>query len=435
MNLFKKKAQKNWTPRSRNTRRINKLEKSLSDLHEKVDQIGNSVQAIDIKTTTTIRLIPSLIIAILIVYPLQTLILETSKDHKASAWLSGFILDAKSFTAEQGLKWGINVVGGSTDYAPPLAKRLIVTSNFSKRRKHPVTGLVRPHNGTDYACKVGDPVYSMQSGVVKFAARRGAAGNMIVISHATREKSIYMHLDKISVRKNEKVATGEKIGTCGKTGRVTGPHLHIAILSAREKYINPVTVVGITRSADMWDYFKDTVAQSESAGSGGYKAVSPSGTFVGRYQMDRATINYAGFRHISMKKFKNTPSIQDEVYRAWQAKNLALFRNGSHICESTTGKIKKAFNPGQCRKQHGEWSFIPGFINASTPAYLVAGALHAAQFGPKHALRWYSQGLEFRDGNKVRISKYAYLGENAFKAKYGRFASAKPLLNAIEKGY
>lgn len=428
-----KKAQPKPKPLTTD-QRIKRLEQSLSNLHSKLDNVGASVQSVQQQTTPTIPLIPSAIIAFIVMYPVQSLILETAKDHKVSAWASGWILDAKGFTAEQGLKWGINTAGGTTDYAPPLARKLIVTSHYNPRRKHPVTGKIRPHNGTDYRCRIGDPVYSMQSGVVKFAAKKGAAGNMVVVEHATKEKSVYMHLNKISVRNNEKVATGEKIGTCGATGRVTGPHLHLAILNAKDKYINPIKVVGISRSTDMWEYFKDTVAQSESAGSGGYKAVSKSGTFVGRYQMDRSTIDYAGFKHISMGKFKATPDVQDEVYRAWQSKNLQLFRNGAHICESTTGRLKRAFSKSTCEKQYGEWSFIPGFINTGTPAYLVAGALHAAQFGPKHALRWYSQKLEFRDGNNVRISKYARLGEEAFKAKYGRFASAKPLLNSIERG-
>lgn len=440
MKLFKGKKKAAPKPsqsnqKSQQTNRIDKLERSLSDLHSKIDRLGHSVQSIDVKTTPTIKAIPSAIIAFILIYPVQAMILETAKDHKASAWASGFILDAKGFTAEQGLRWGINTAGGTTDYAPPLAKKLVVTSNFDKHRLHPVTGKVRAHNGTDYKCKVGDPVYSMQSGIVKFAAKEGAAGNMVVIEHATKEKSVYMHLNKISVRNNEGIATGEKIGTCGATGRVTGPHLHVAILNSKEKYINPVTVIGITRAADMWDYFKNTVAESESAGSGNYSAVSASGSFFGRYQMNRATIDYAGFKHISMRKFKATPDVQDEVYRAWQAKNLQLFRNGANVCESTTGKLKLAFNKTECSKQYGEWSFIPGFINTGTPAYVVAGALHAAQFGPKHALRWYTQGLEFRDGNRVKISKYAHLGEEAFKAKYGRFASAKPLLDSIEKGY
>ncbi len=413
--------------------RIKAIEASQAQLHKKLDGIGSAVKSVHEQTVASVPWIPSLVVAFVLVYPVEALILETAKDHKISAWASGWILDAKEFTAKQGLKSGIQFVGGTTEYSSPLSKKLIVTSSFNPRRKHPVTGKITPHNGTDVRCSRGN-VYAIQSGVVKFAASKGAAGKMVVIQHATGDKSIYMHLHRISVRNGERVSTGEKIGLCGQSGRVTGPHLHLAIMNKKGKYIDPVTVVGITQAADMWEYFKDTVALSESQGSGGYSAVSKSGTFVGRYQMDRSTINYAGFKHVSMKKFKATPDVQDEVYRAWQAKNLQLFRNGKYICESTTGKLKKAFNKGQCDKQYGNWQFIRGFINSSTPAHVVAGALHAAQFGPSRALRWYSSKVEFKDGNGVAISTYAARGEKAFKSKYGRFASAAPLLKSIERG-
>lgn len=408
------------------------LEKQITKLNKKIDSISRSTASIETQTTPTIPLIPSLVIAFTLVYPVQSVILETAKDHKFSAWASGYLLDLQQFTAKQGLKIGIQSVGGSTEYTKPLAKKLVVTSRFGTR-KHPITGKIKQHNGIDYRCKKGDPVYAVQSGVVKWSGTKGKAGKMVVIEHSTGEKSVYMHLNSISVKNNERLANGEKIGGCGSTGSSTAPHLHLEIITAKGKRVNPVHVVGITQSADMWEYFKDTVAESESTSSGGYKAVSKSGTFKGRYQMDRATINYAGYKHVSLSKFMKTPSLQDEIYRSWQAKNVALFRSGSYICESRSGKLKLAFSKKTCDRKKGVWSYLNGFINDGTPAYIVAGALHAAQFGPKNALRWYSRKVDFRDGNKVKISTYAERGENAFKSKYGRFASAGPLLKAIEK--
>ena len=37
---------------------------------------------------------------------------------------------------------------------------------------------------------------------------------------------MYCHMDTIAVEVGDKVAHGEQLGTIGKTGRVTGPHLH-----------------------------------------------------------------------------------------------------------------------------------------------------------------------------------------------------------------
>ena len=390
------------------------FDRKLTGIERKIDALGEAVQEIHSNTTPEVPWLPSIIVAIVLVYPAQEIIKDTAKEHKISAWASGILIDAQQATAELALKWGIESLGGTTAYAPPLSGKLVVTSSFAPDRVHPVTGEVQPHNGTDYRCNVGDPVYAMQSGVVIHAQDTGNAGNMVSLQHANGEKTIYMHLDSMEVSKLEKVSTGERIGTCGATGRVTGAHLHVGIMRVNGDYIDPVTVIGINASADMWEYFKDTVASSESKGSGEYSATSPSGTFLGRYQMDLPTIAWAGYPNVSRGQFMGSPILQDQVYRSWQAKNLQMARQGFHATVN------------------GKRIDVPGFLTDSTPAYKVAGFLHAAQFGGLNALEWYSMGAEFRDGNGVRISTYASRGEKAFTSKYGRFASAAPLIKTIE---
>lgn len=389
----------------------------LAGMNAKLDALGEAIQDIHGNTTPEVPWIPSVIVALLLIYPVQEIITDTAKDYKISAWLSGLLIDAQQATSSWALKWGIEATGGTTEYVSPLSGKLIVTSSFDPARKHPVTGLVRPHNGTDYRCSVGTPVYAMQSGIVIHAEMTGYAGNMIAIQHSNGEKSVFMHLDSMSVSKLEKVSTGQKIGTCGATGRVTGSHLHVEVIKANSQYIDPVTVIGIANSSNMWEYFKDTVASSESAGSGDYSAISRSGTFLGRYQMDLPTIAFAGYQNVTKGQFLASPAMQDRVYKSWQAKNLQIARNGFHAVVN------------------GVRVDVNGFMTDSTPAYKVAGFLHAAQFGPINAVRWYSDGMDFKDGNGVKISHYAELGEKAFLAKYGRFASAKPLFDAVDGNY
>lgn len=410
--LFKKKSAKKATVPVQQA----PISIELSRLTAKVDQIGQAVKGVHANTVPAISWLPAIAASIILLYPVEQFILSTAPDYKVSAWLSGYIADAKKLTATYALNSGIQFAGGSVTYAAPLKGKLTVTSHYNKFRKHPRTGLVRPHNGTDYRCDIGDPVYAMRSGIVAHAESSGNAGNMVVIKHSNGESSVYMHLNQINVRFMEKLSTGENIGECGATGRVTGPHLHVEIRKPNNKPMNPIKLVNIEQSTDMWPYFKEAVAQSESQGSGGYKARTPSGTYNGKYQMGREALTQIGLGHITWNKFLSAPALQEVAYRKWQAANLQSGRHGIHMTAKTGKRID-----------------VAGFITNNTPAYKVAGYLHAAQFGATNALKWYTQKIDFTDGNGVKISDYAERGETAFKAKYGRLASAAPLMRAIER--
>lgn len=113
------------------------------------------------------------------------------------------------------------------DYTTPVRKGY-VSSNFGKRRD-PFNGRQRHHNGIDIAAKHGSKIHTIASGFVTFAGRKGAYGNVIDIHHSDTLKSRYAHLDKIKVKKGEVVRKADIIATMGKTGRATGPHLHLEV--------------------------------------------------------------------------------------------------------------------------------------------------------------------------------------------------------------
>ena len=98
-------------------------------------------------------------------------------------------------------------------------------------RPSPFNGSKQFHRGIDMAAPEGTPVFACKEGTVISIVRMDPTfGNYIVIKHPSGLTSIYAHLSKIKVTKNgEKVATGQEIGLVGKTGKVTGAHLHFEI--------------------------------------------------------------------------------------------------------------------------------------------------------------------------------------------------------------
>lgn len=107
----------------------------------------------------------------------------------------------------------------------PLQFRRI-SSSFNRSRFHPILGLSRRHEGTDYAADYGTPVLAAGDGTVVQAGRSGGYGNLIELRHANGITTRYGHLSAILVSPGTRVSQGQVIGRVGSTGLSTGPHLH-----------------------------------------------------------------------------------------------------------------------------------------------------------------------------------------------------------------
>lgn len=101
-----------------------------------------------------------------------------------------------------------------------------VSSHFSPNRRHPVTGRVRPHLGTDFAAPTGTPIYAASDGRVTRAGWASGYGNVVYIDHGNGVETRYGHMSKIKTRRGRHVNRGDVIGLVGMTGTATGPHLH-----------------------------------------------------------------------------------------------------------------------------------------------------------------------------------------------------------------
>jgi len=112
----------------------------------------------------------------------------------------------------------------------PTIRHWRVSSPFNPRRRHPVTGRLAPHNGTDFATPVGTPILSTGDGVVTLIKTHPYAGRYIVIRHDNTYTTRYLHLSHVLVHKGQRVKRGQQIALSGATGRVTGPHLHYELI-------------------------------------------------------------------------------------------------------------------------------------------------------------------------------------------------------------
>ena len=121
----------------------------------------------------------------------------------------------------------------------PLRFRRI-SSGFSKRRLHPVTGKVTAHLGIDYAAPTGTPIMSIGDGKVLFKKHDAVNGRIVKIRHNGTYSTAYAHMNSFAkgIVKGSRVRQGQVIGYVGRSGRVTGPHLHFAMYR-NGSYVDP----------------------------------------------------------------------------------------------------------------------------------------------------------------------------------------------------
>jgi murein DD-endopeptidase MepM/ murein hydrolase activator NlpD len=120
--------------------------------------------------------------------------------------------------------------------------RLTISSAFGKRR-HPLLGFTRMHEGVDFPAPRGTPVLAAGDGRVVQAGRNGGYGNWVKIVHSKALSTGYAHLQRIArgIRAGMRVRQNQVIGFVGSTGLSTGPHLHFE-LRRNGRPVNPLSV-------------------------------------------------------------------------------------------------------------------------------------------------------------------------------------------------
>ncbi len=135
--------------------------------------------------------------------------------------------------------------GGSTGDSGAALSRPVsgpITSPYGMRR-HPITGVYKLHDGTDFGVGCGTPIRAAAAGTVVAQYYNGGYGNRVILNNGVKRGvsviTTYNHLSRYAVGTGAKVKRGQVIGYVGSTGYSTGCHLHFMVL-VNGKTTNPM---------------------------------------------------------------------------------------------------------------------------------------------------------------------------------------------------
>jgi len=95
-----------------------------------------------------------------------------------------------------------------------------------------------PHAGLDVAVGTGTPLRAAAAGRVIATGDYFYSGKSVFVDHGQGFITLYIHMSRIDVKEGDSVERGATLGLSGATGRVTGPHLHWAVL-LNGAYVDP----------------------------------------------------------------------------------------------------------------------------------------------------------------------------------------------------
>lgn len=140
----------------------------------------------------------------------------------------------RALAAKEARKGGGSSAGGDGGSAlsRPVSGR--VTSPYGMR-VHPITGVYKLHDGTDFGVGCGTPIKAAASGTVIERYYNGGYGNRLIVNHGRmRDVSVvtaYNHASGYIVGVGQRVSRGQTVGYVGSTGYSTGCHMHFMVLA------------------------------------------------------------------------------------------------------------------------------------------------------------------------------------------------------------
>lgn len=135
---------------------------------------------------------------------------------------------------------------------PVANKNLKRTASGYGMRIDPIYKTTKFHEGMDFSANIGTPIYATGNGTVTKAGWQSGYGRVVIIDHGYGYETLYAHMNKIDVRRGQKVVRGEVIGEVGNSGKSTGPHLHYEV-HVKGRVVNPVNYYFMDLSAEDYD--------------------------------------------------------------------------------------------------------------------------------------------------------------------------------------
>lgn len=161
-------------------------------------------------------------------------------------------IQSKSFEDVWSLQLSAGDLAAHIPSIPPMStdpSSYRLSSRFGYR-SDPILGIGKRHTGMDFACPPGNPVYATGDGtVVVVKHERRGYGNHVEVDHGFGYKTRYAHLSTIYVEVGQQVSRGDCLGLSGRSGRITGPHLHYEV-HYRKDYVNPALYMDLTISPE-----------------------------------------------------------------------------------------------------------------------------------------------------------------------------------------
>ena len=187
-------------------------------------------------------------------------------DNKFDVLKKQLYVQSKSFDQIIELTKDKNKMLSSIPAIQPLSNKDLsrMASGFGYRID-PIYKTRKFHAGMDFSAKTGTPIYATGDGkVFKVSKSKRGYGNHIVIDHGFGYKTLYAHMSKTAVKRNQKVSRGDVIGFVGNTGKSVAPHLHYEVHKDGKK-INPVNFYYNDLNAEEYERMIEISSQSNQS--------------------------------------------------------------------------------------------------------------------------------------------------------------------------